>query len=190
MKNARSITVLASTLLLASCAGTTSRKPPIEIFPDMDRQPKVKPQTVKLRPVSGTVALGQLKDDEPFYTGLSGGMYLGKNPLPMDRATLTRGQQRFNIYCTPCHDRTGTGHGIVPQKSSWLPANLSDDRVRAMVDGELFNVISHGRRSMPGYRFQVNERDRWAIVAYVRALQRAGTGTVDDVPQELRGELR
>jgi mono/diheme cytochrome c family protein len=98
---------------------------------------------------------------------------------------------KFNTYCSPCHDRTGSGQGIVAIKTpTWQPSNLVDERVRAFNDGELYNVITHGRRSMPSYRFQIAERDRWAVVAYVRALQRAATGTVNDVPQELKAELR
>lgn len=174
---------------LAGCAGP-SRRPPIEVFPDMDRQPKYKPQTENRRPVPGTVAVGYLKEDEPFHTGISGGMYIGRNPLPMGKQTLLRGQERFNIYCAPCHDRTGTGHGIVSQRTSWLPSNLHDPRQKNMTDGELFAVISGGRRSMPGYKYQVPAGDRWAIVAYVRALQRATSGTLADVPEELKEELR
>jgi len=173
--------------------------PPIEVFPDMDRQAKYKPQAesplfgdgrASRRPVPGTVAVGYLKEDEPFYTGVNGAMYVGKNPLSIDKELLVRGQERFNIYCAPCHDRTGTGHGIVAQRSSWLPSNLHDPRQKNMTDGELFNVMSDGRRSMPGYKYQVSANDRWAIVAYVRALQRATSGTLADVPAELKEQLR
>ena len=191
--------VAVALLVLVGCAGSTSRKPPLEVFSDMDRQQKYKPQAANAffadgrasrRPVPGTVAIGHLKEDDAFSTGVKDGMYVGRNPLPIDKATLARGQQRFNIYCSPCHDRTGSGHGIVAQKSSWLPANLNDDRVRQMNDGEIFNVASYGRRSMPAHRFQVDDKDRWAIVAYVRALQRASAGTLADVPPELREEVR
>ncbi len=186
-------------LVLAGCAGSTSRKPPLEVFSDMDRQQKYKPQAgsrffsdgrASRLPVHGTVAIGHLKEDDSFSTGVMDGAYVECSPLPIDKATLARGQQRFNIYCSPCHDRTGSGHGIVGQKSSWLPANLNDDRIRRMNDGEIFNVASYGRRSMPAHRFQVDDRDRWAIVAYVRALQRASAGTLADVPLELREEIR
>lgn len=184
---------------LSGCAGTTSRVPPIEVWPDMDRQQKLRPQQqsdlfadkrASRMPVPGTVAIGYLKEDDAFYTGIVNGFYAGRNPLNMDAGLMKRGQMRFNTYCSPCHDRTGQGQGIVPQRAiGWLPTNLQEDRVRTMADGELFNVISHGRRSMPPYRFQIQERDRWAIVAYVRALQRT-TAKVDDVPRELRTDLR
>jgi mono/diheme cytochrome c family protein len=141
--------------------------------------------------VEGTVAIGQLKTDEAFVTGKSTGYYIGRNPLPVNKETLLHGQEKFNVYCQPCHDRTGSGKGIVPAKvTGWLPTNLHDDRALKMADGEIFEVITNGRRTMKGYRFQVSVQDRWAIVAYVRALQRAGLGTVEDVPQETRSELR
>ncbi len=192
-------TACALAVLLSACAGQTSRKPQVEIFPDMKRQVKVKPQEASAffadgrgsrAPVPGTVAQGRLDDDGPLATGAENGMYVARNPLPLDEKVLARGQERFNIYCAPCHDRTGSGRGIVGQRSSWPANNLHDDRIKAMVDGEIFQVITYGRRTMPGYRFQISEQDRWAIVAYVRALQRATSGTIEDVPEELRRELR
>jgi mono/diheme cytochrome c family protein len=135
------------------------------------------------------VARGYLKEDDALYTGMRDGAFVS-NPLALDRQTLARGQERFNIYCTPCHDRTGSGRGIVALRSSWLASDLTEPRVRQMPDGQIFDTITHGKRTMPGYRFQIDEQDRWAIVAYVRALERAAAGTVADVPEELRGELR
>ncbi len=193
------VKVLVAPILLALVGlGCGSNHAPIEMFTDMRRQPKYLPQEASplfadgrasRPPVPGTVARGELKEDTVFYTGTRDGDYMA-NPLPLDMPVLKRGQERFNIYCAPCHDRTGEGRGIVAQRSSWLPANLHDQRIRDMADGQLFDTITHGKRTMPGYRFQVPERDRWAIVAYVRALQRATSGTVNDVPQELRSELR
>jgi mono/diheme cytochrome c family protein len=117
-------------------------------------------------------------------------MYTGKIPVEVTPELLKQGQRRYNTYCSPCHDRTGQGQGVVPKRTTWLPTNLMEDRVQTMPDGEIYNVVSHGRRSMPGYRFQIVERDRWAIVSYVRALQRATRGTVEDVPSDLRSDLR
>jgi mono/diheme cytochrome c family protein len=171
-------------LVLAGC-GVTTRDTPIEVFSDMRRQPKYKPQGASAffsdgrasRPeVPGTVAVGQLRED--------------RNQPPLDAALLARGQERFDIFCAVCHDRTGSGKGIVATRTSWLPSNLLDERIVKMSDAELFEVASVGRRTMPAYRFQIPERDRWAIVAYVRALQRAMAGTVKDVPPELRPDLR
>lgn len=191
MKRLAVSTALFAMTILGGCSGSTSRKPPIEIFADMDRQGKPRPQQAAYRPVPGTVAVGQLNEDDAYHTGIENGFYIAKNPLPMTRGTLETGRRRYDIYCAPCHDRTGGGHGIVPQRSgSWLPTNLKDDRVRNMVDGEIFSVATMGRRSMPAHRFQTSAADRWAIVAYVRALHRASAGSIDDVPRELRSELR
>ncbi|HSW51523.1 MAG TPA: cytochrome c [Bryobacteraceae bacterium] len=185
-------------LSLAGC-GVTTRQTPVEIFPDMDRQPKYKPQAASSffsdgrssrSPVPGTVAAGQLRADDAYETGIASGMFAGGNPFPIDAAVLARGRERFDIYCAPCHDRTGSGKGIVPVRSSWIATNLHEERIRGMGDGELYNVASYGRRTMPGYRFQVPASDRWAIVAYVRALQRARAGTLADVPPELRPQVR
>lgn len=185
--------------ILTGCAGQTSRNSPIVIFPDMDRQGKYKPQTESplfsdrrssRPPVEGTVAVGMLKEDDVFYTGIANNQWIGKNPLNIDMNLLQTGQRRFNTYCSPCHDRTGQGRGLVGVRAIWIPTNLHEDRVKAFNDGEIFHIISTGRRSMPPYRFQITAADRWAIVAYVRALQRTSGSSVDDVPQELRADLR
>ncbi len=191
--------LLAPLLFTLGC-GVTTRNTPIEIFPDMDRQPKYKPQAASpffadgrasRAAIPGTVAEGQLREDGGYETGISGGNYIGKNPLAVDAALLARGRERFDIYCAPCHDRTGSGRGIVPLRvPSWIPTSLLEPRIREMTDGELFHVASDGRRTMPGYRYQTPVRDRWAIVAYVRALQRARDATLADVPPELRSTLR
>lgn len=187
-------------LLLTGCTAVPSRKPAIEVWDDMRRQPKYRTQAYSplfadnhetaRYPVPGTIARGYLKEDDAFYTGVVNGNYVTKNPLPLNMETLKLGQQRFNTYCSPCHGRTGSGQGVVTQRASWIASNLYEDRVAQFSDGDIFDVISHGRRTMPGYRYQIVERDRWAIVAYVRALQRAEHGSVNDVPQELRTELR
>ena len=183
-------------LVLAGCG--SNRTPPIQVFPDMKDQPKYLPQTASRffgdgrelrRPVPGTVARGYLKEDDVFYTGMRDGSFAA-NPLPLDRETLGRGQERFNIYCAPCHDRTGSGRGIVALRGSWLAFDLTETRIRQMPDGQIFDTITHGKRTMPAYRFQVGERARWAIVLYIRALERAASGTLADVPQELRSDLR
>lgn len=191
--------LIGSALAVAGCAGSTSRGAPLMVFPDMDRQGKYKPQAespifgdrrTSRRPVTGTVAFGYLKEDDVLHTGLVNKQYVGRNPLKVDANLLETGQRRFNTYCSPCHDRTGQGRGIVGIRAIWIPTNLLEDRVKQFNDGEIFNVIADGRRTMPPYRFQVTAEDRWAIVAYVRALQRASMGTAEDVPQERRTELK
>ncbi|MFN3325185.1 MAG: c-type cytochrome [Bryobacteraceae bacterium] len=190
---------LLASVVMSGCAGNTTRSAPVEIFPDMDRQAKYKPQMAgpffedgraSRRPVPGTVAIGYLKEDESFHSGVNGNMYVGRNPLPIDAELLARGRQRYDIYCSPCHSRVGSEVGIVGKRSMWLPTNLQEDRIREMPDGEIFSVISEGRRQMPAYRFQIEARDRWAIVAYMRALHRANNATMNDVPADLRSELR
>jgi len=195
---------IAASLFLGGCSGLASKSPPIELFWDMNRQAKYKPQAASSffadgrasrRPVAGTVAQGQAKEDDALNTGVVDNLYIGKNPLPVNQVLLTHGRQKFETYCSPCHSRTGSEVGIVGKRvlasgQAWLPTMLQDDRVKAMTDGEIFTVVTNGRRSMHGYKFQIAAQDRWAIIAYVRALQRATQGTVEDVPTELRSELR
>ena len=191
--------LIAFLIAASGCSSSPARTPPIEVFADMDHQPKYQPQAASAffadgrasrLPVPGTVALGRLKEDDAFYRGIVGEHYVGENPLPLDMEALHRGRERFNIYCSPCHDRAGTGRGIVAMKSAWIATDLTSEPVQTMADCELFSIITNGRRSMPGYRFQVRERDRWAVVGYVRALQRAALGKVEDVPPELRDSIR
>ncbi len=157
--------------------GCSNRRPPVQLFSDMRSQPKFTTQGPADRaPVPGTIPVGAAEEHVP-------------QPA-LTRALLVRGQERFDIYCSPCHDRTGSGRGIVSTRSMWQAANLTDARITALPDAQLFDTITHGKRSMPAYRFQVAEADRWAIIAYVRALQRAAHGTVADVPEELRSDLR
>lgn len=196
---AAAVLAALSILLLAACGTRYSSAPPVEFWYDMARQPKVGAQAQSgffanrsgtRPPVPGTVALGFLKEDDAFYTGQQGGFYVN-NPLAITPDLMARGQERYNIYCAPCHDRTGSGQGIVGIRAQgWVANSLIDQRISAYSDGELFYVVSNGRRSMPGYRWQIPEKDRWAIVAYTRALQRAASGKIADVPAELRSELR
>jgi cytochrome c5 len=199
------ILLTAASFVLAGCVGTGSKTPPVVIITDMDYQGRYEPQgdrtfngekpifddaRASRRPVEDTVARGSLVDNDSFSTGLENNMYIGRNPLKVDADLLKHGQRRFNTYCTPCHDRTGQGRGIVGQRATWIPTNLQEPRVKEMNDGEIFNVMTFGRRSMPSYRFQVVDHDRWAIVAYVRALQRTSIATVADVPEDKRSELK
>jgi mono/diheme cytochrome c family protein len=124
-------------------------------------------------------------------TGLqSDGNYVGKSPVAITPAVLAEGEWRFNTYCAPCHDRTGLGKGMVSQRwPAWQPANLTEDRLVEAADGDLFNVITYGRRTMPPYGAQNRPEERWAIVAYLRVLQRAQHGSLDDVPEAARTGL-
>lgn len=196
----KSLLLLLAAVSLAGCSNFPSRQPPIWVWLDMKQQDKFKPQAASTyfsdgrtsrRPVEGSVSRESYRADLPYSTGLNAdNTYVARNPEPLSRETLLRGQNRFDIYCAPCHDRTGSGRGIVPSKAVWVPGNMHDDRIVNMVDGELYHVISNGRRTMPGYRFQIPEKDRWAIVAYVRVLQRSWRGTMSDVPADLQSKVR
>jgi hypothetical protein len=195
------LAVIGAALLLTGCTGP-QRDPPIQVWDDMKQQPKFHPQGENhlpflpderdaRRPPAGTVARGYEDPASPYYTGMDGDMYLGKSPVPLTPAVMHQGQLRFNTYCQPCHDKTGSGQGIVPARvPTWQPSNLTEDRVVQFADGDIFNVITNGRRSMPSYRYQITVEDRWAIVAYVRALQRAAHATKADVPADKISELR
>jgi mono/diheme cytochrome c family protein len=159
---------------------------------DMHDQPKFKPlaesdfyadQRSARTPVEGTVARGQLREDTYFYTGKVGDNPGDYMPFPATGDLLERGQQRYNIYCAPCHSRLGDGNGVVsgrgfPRK----PPSFHDERLRKVPLGYFFDVMTNGFGSMPDYASQIPPRDRWAIVAYIRALQLSQAATAADVP--------
>lgn len=158
---------------------------------DMHDQPRFKPLAMSdfypdMRssrpPVEGTVARGQLHDDTYFYTGKVGkdpGDYM---PFPVTKDVLERGQERFNIYCAPCHSRLGDGNGIVVQRGFRAPPSYHTDRLRKAPLGYFFEVMTYGYGAMPEYAPQIPARDRWCIVAYIRALQLSQAATNSDVP--------
>lgn len=172
--------------------GKLSRRPPVEVFPDMDRQNKVRPQEVSTffadgrssrLPVAGTVARGSHFLDVPMNTGMETGTtnFISVNPMKITHEFIGRGQQRYEINCTPCHGRVGDGNGITKKFGMAVVANLHDARIVQMTDGELFHVITNGRNLMGPYGPNVTVEDRWAIVAYLRALQLARLGTAADL---------
>jgi hypothetical protein len=140
--------------------------------------------------IEGTVARGQLYDDTAFYTGKSAdGKFVDTFPFPVTKDVILRGQQRFNIYCTPCHDRNGTGNGMVVQRGFRHPPSYHIDRLRMVPNGYIFDVITNGFGAMPEYAVQIQPADRWAVVSYVRALQLSQQGTLNDVPPEARAQI-
>ena len=203
-KNLILIAVAVAGLSLVGCRGYRSEKPPIHPNPNFDWQSKVKAQTDPKALPEGVVVWGDahgfsgahtrdtfLKEDGRFYGGKeSSGDFVAKAPVQVTSDLLLRGQERFNIYCAVCHDQTGSGKGLVISRGFAPPPDLADARILAMKDGELFGVISHGIRSMPSYAKQIKEEDRWAIVLYVRALQKARTATLEDVPVDLRSSIK
>ncbi|MGH7404659.1 MAG: c-type cytochrome [Candidatus Methylomirabilales bacterium] len=141
-------------------------------------------------PVPGTVAQGQLRADEHLYTGKSGGALVDTLPFPATREVLERGRERYDIYCAVCHDRVGNGEGMVVRRGFRRPSSFHIDRLRGAPVGYFFNVITNGFGVMPDYAAQISVPDRWAIVAYIRALQLSQRATLDDVPAEARRRLQ
>jgi len=132
--------------------------------------------------VEGTVARGTLQEDEGFYTGKVDKVDVKELPFAVDAQVLDRGQERFNIYCTPCHGRTGAGNGMVVQRGYRQPPSFHIDRLRQADAGHFFDVMTNGFGAMPDYKVQISARDRWAIVAYIRALQLSEHAGTADVP--------
>ena len=196
---------------IAGFRGDTSRRPPIELFPDMDRQPKLRPQAhnnffsdqfSSRLPVEGTVArtlplvvegreIYPFQDD-PLNTGRVPGTtnFVETLPLPVTEQLLARGQQRYTINCAPCHGASGDGKGITSKYNMIATANFHDLRLVKMPDGEIFNTITYGKTLMGAYGPNVTVTDRWAIVAYVRALERSKLALVDDVPEALKSRFK
>jgi len=189
-------------VLLAGCRGTTSEKPPIHIVPNMDYQKRFDPQSRNtffadgrsMRPlVPGTVARGFLRDDTQFHFGRTGdGEFVPEIPVPITREFLLRGRERYEIYCAPCHGRAGDGQGVIMTgQYGYVPApTYHSDQLRAVPDGYLFDVLTNGVRSMPGYGHLVPIADRWAIVTYIRALQRSQNASASDVPGGVLSEMQ
>jgi len=221
---------------LAGCQGDRSDKPPRQFFPDLDNQPKWKPQSQSAfyadgrtmrQPVKGTVAYGYiefspdatlanpewtapwnkkreilLKENTAVYQGTDAkGAYLDTIPIAVDAKLLMRGQERFNIYCSACHGYDGAGKGTVGQQWSYaLPtfhdAKYTDRTQPTAKDGYLFHTARiglygpDGAQKMPGYAHALNEYDAWAVVAYIRVLQESRSGTLNDVPENERAQLK
>ena len=184
---------LTSVVALAGCArGCTSSRPPIHLNPSMDDQPKVRAQTASTffydgssmrQPVAGTVAIGELKEDTAFFTGKGAdGTFVAKVPVTVDAALVERGRQRSAIYCQPCHDARGDGKGILFQRGNIPTASVHQDRLLKAPDGLIFFVITNGFGMMPAYRWPIPPSDRWAIVAYVRELERTRLASTTGAP--------
>jgi len=207
----------AATVGMFGLPGRLSRKPPVEVysdrfFPGMDRQPKLRPQEPdsffsngisSQLPPAGTIARGEpiqtsagpvyAFQDSPVNTGRVTGTtnFVEVNPLPVDAALLQRGRERFDIYCAPCHGRLGDGNGIT-KKLGVMPtvANLHDKRIVELADGEIFNTVTYGKSTMGAYGPLLPVQDRWAVVAYLRALQLSWLGTKEDLTPAQQADLK
>ncbi len=215
--------VIVLVVTVAGFRGQKSQKAPIEIFPDMDHQPKVKAQVPSQffadgrgnrEPVPGTVPLGYAmplhkpidgSTGEPqspykqvkfssgvsyFDTGKMDNKWGTGIPFEATPELIARGQERYAISCKVCHGATGAGNGIAGKYGLVAIANLHQTRIRDMADGEIFNTITHGKNTMMGYGDRIQVQDRWAIIAYIRALQLSqGGATVNDLPPAERAKL-
>jgi mono/diheme cytochrome c family protein len=165
---------------------------------DMHDQPKYKAYRASTffgdqrsaRPLlEDTVARGQLREDEGYFTGRQGTVAVDVLPVPVTAALLPRGQERYGIYCTPCHGQIGRGDGMVVQRGYRRPPSFHIDRLRNETPGYIYDVITKGFGAMPDYATQVPVSDRWAIVAYIRVLQLSENARLTDVPPQWRASL-
>lgn len=165
---------------------------------DMHDQPKFKPLRANsffadgrsARPlVTGTVAQGTLQEDDHLFTGREKNEFVTTFPFPVTEQVIRRGQERFNIFCSPCHGGLGGGEGAIVQRGLKQPPSYHIERLREAPVGYYFNVITNGFGAMFDYADRIPVQDRWAIIAYIRALQLSQNAKIDDVPQEKRQEL-
>jgi mono/diheme cytochrome c family protein len=192
---------LTSLVVLTGCArGCTSSRPPIHINPSMDDQPKVLAQTASKffydgasmrQPVPGTVPIGGLKEDAAFFTGKGAdGQFVatipGTVPGTKNEALLERGRQRYGIYCQPCHDARGDGKGILFERGNVPTASFHQDKILKYPDGQIFDVITNGTGLMSGYRWPIPPADRWAIIGYVRELERKRLASAAGTPASIK----
>lgn len=182
-------------------------EPRIHVFWEMDTQAKFKSQTYNvlfadrraMRPqIPGTVARGELKKDEFLHRGIENGKFAEGYPpsVPIVEDTLIRGEKKYNIYCANCHGHAGYGDGMINRRAElrqeplWVtPTSMHSQQVLERPNGHIFNTITNGIRNMAAYGDKIAPEDRWAIVAYIRALQRSQNASLADVPQELRSRL-
>lgn len=192
--------------IVARNRALTGPDPRFDLIPDMDYQEKYKTQSPNAMfadgramrlPVDGTVARGRLMADAEFYRGMKDGTWTVQFPIRIDASSLRRGQDRYDIYCSPCHGLSGYGDGMIAkradklQEGTWVPpASYHQDRLRTMPVGQMFNTDTWGIRTMPAYGPQIPEADRWAIIAYIRALQRSQNATMKDVPADIRPSVQ
>jgi mono/diheme cytochrome c family protein len=198
--------MLIPPVLIARSRTSRSRDARIHLFHDMDNQRRYEAQSpnplfadgrAMRPPVPGTIARGELAADDHFHRGRRGDDWAATFPaqVTVDDALLVRGRERFGIYCTPCHGISGHGDGMVARRSNkllqtWVIGDLAAQKARDYPVGQIFNIITNGTLTMPPYRSQIPEQDRWAIVAWVRALQYSQAAEFASLPEERQAELR
>ena len=179
-------------LLIFSCKGHGPTLQQMAVQPAYQplQESNFFPDGMSARPrIPGTVARGEIADDGFISTGMINGQIADGFPFPITDAVMDRGEERFNIYCSPCHGRLGDGNGMIPSRGYRRPPSYHTDALRAAKTGHFFDVMTHGFGAMPPYAAQVSVRDRWAIVAYIRALQLSQNGTINDLPAYMREKL-
>ena len=194
--------ILSILFFITGCRGWRSEKPPVHLNPNLDFQASVKAQEEpnyrpdNIQPWGNEESFYKNNRYEYLNTGIFNtgkdkqGNWVKKVPIEVNNKTLERGKERYNIYCTACHGYDGSGNGIVMEYGWFKPSAYWDDRIVNYSDGELFDIISNGIRSMPGYHTQIQKEDRWAIVTYIRALQVSNAMNLDDVPFDLRSKIK
>ena len=184
--SAHAVVIAAACFALAGCRQDMHDAPSYDPLQGTD----FFPNGAASRPlVPNTVARGQLRADEFLYTGKINGQVANEFPMPVTRQVLDRGQERFNVYCSPCHGRTGEGNGMIVQRGFRQPPSYHEERLRNAPVGYFFDVMTNGFGAMQDYSAQVTVPDRWAIAAYIRVLQLSRSATVNDVPADRRGDL-
>ena len=194
------VSIAVITVLVLGVRGMESTRPPLVLFEDMADQPKYKAQSpsaffadnrAQRQPPANTVAWGRdpLRADEALLTTDDAFFDLTQLPVPIDRPLLLRGRQTYNIYCAVCHGATGAGNGITTQYGMINPPSYHSDRLRNMPPGQIFKTITLGKGMMGPYADKVARQDRWPVIAYVRALQRAQHASIEDVPPAARRQL-
>jgi mono/diheme cytochrome c family protein len=195
-----SIIFLSIFVLVGCFRGSKFENTPIHLNPNMDNQQKYRSLeesyffedgSTMRKPIEGTIARGEYSNDIAFSTGKNeDGTFLVENPLTISIDVLNRGQERYNIYCSVCHSQVGNGKGIITQYDyPVIPANLHDERIQGLPDGEIFNTIVYGLRSMPAYGYQIKNEDVWSIIHYVRALQKSQNASADFLTKEELNQL-
>jgi mono/diheme cytochrome c family protein len=185
-KTMRHLVLLSSLLMLSACRQDMHDQPryePMEASDFFGDRSSMRPQ------VSGTVARGELRLDTHLYEGKLNGELAKSFPFPITAELLRRGQNRYQIFCSACHGSTGSGEGMVVKRGMKQPPSYHIERLREVEHGYLFDVITNGYGAMYDLSDKIKAEDRWAVVAYVRALQLSQNGRLEDVPEELRGAL-
>lgn len=191
MSISRTFLAITLTAAIAGCQGMPSEKPPVHVNPNMDWQDRFNAQEVNpffddnradRQPVEGTVSRGNLQADLAYYQGVNdNGDFVAKIPATVSAEMILRGKERFNIYCSMCHGGTGVGNGIITNYGIVPPPSFYDERIVNMPDGEIYSAIYNGVRTMSSYRHQIPVEDRWAIVSYIRTLQRSNAVTEQEL---------